>query len=64
MKRPDQNKIMEWSSQLGVERGGYKMGGGAIEVLPLQKKGGQVLAILIFFGGGHKLFWDSFNMGA
>ena len=48
----------DWSLITG--RGGYKTGGGgAREVLPLQKGGGaeKVLATL---KGGHKKFWGSF----
>ena len=38
-------------------------GGGASEVLPLQKRGTEkVLAMLK--GGGHKKLWGSFDMGA
>ena len=43
------------------EGGGYKMGGGAREVLPLQKGGAEkVLDMLIGGGGGHQKCWGSF----
>ena len=53
--------LRDWSLITGRE-GGYKMGGGAREVLPLQKGGGsKVLAIL---KGGYKKFWGSFYVDA
>ena len=40
------------------EGGGYKMGGGAREVLPLRK--GGVEKVLAILKGGHKKFWGRF----
>ena len=42
----------------GEGGGGYKMGGGAREVLPLQKGGAE--KVLATLKGGHKKFWGSF----
>ena len=44
----------DWSLITG--RGGYKLqeGGGVIEVLPLQKKGGADFFLAVLKGGGHK----------
>ena len=53
--------LRDWSLITG--RGGYKMGGGAREVLPLRKGGAEkVLAMLK--GGGHKKFGGSFYVVA
>ena len=43
----------EGGLQNGREGGGYKMGGGAREVLPLQKGGAE--KVLAMLKGGHKM---------
>ena len=49
----------------GGGRGGYKTGGGASEVLPLQKEGDRESFSHPEAGGGaHNMFWGSFNTGA
>ena len=50
-------KVRDWSLITG--RGGYKTGGGgACEVLPLQKGGAE--KVLAMLKGGHVKFWGSF----
>ena len=39
---------------------GYKTGGAACEVLPLQKGGGGAEKVLSMLKGGHNKFWGSF----
>ena len=50
--------IRDWSLITGKGGGGYKMGGGACEVLPLRKGGAEKL--LAMLKGGHNKFWGSF----
>ena len=49
--------VRDWSLIKG-RGGGYKTGGGAREVLPLQKEGAE--KVLATLKGGHKKFWGSF----
>ena len=54
-------RVRDWSLITGRGRGGgYKTrgGGGACEVLPLQKGGAE--KVLAMLKGGHKQFWGSF----
>ena len=50
--------LRDWSLITGREGLQNGRGGGAREVLPLRKGGGEVLAMLK--GGGHNKFWGSF----
>ena len=51
--------MSDWS--LSTERGGYKTGVGACEVLPLGKGGGAVKALAMLKGGHKQFFWAAFT---